>query len=178
LNREQPVDLTPPLQMTREHILDAKVRAEAGMQPVYELGSRVAGALADAAEERTKALQSLLEASVRPAAALDGKNSATTTNAFFAQAAPKRWDEERRRRKPSVDTLMAALRDAERKWNQHLPTGCSGGQLRSATLPAAAHHRRPVVRSNPLERNSYDQKRAVYPWRSTYYDQYGYRRTY
>ena len=35
----------------------------------------------------------------------------------------------------------------------------------------------PVERSNPLERSSYDQRRAM-PWRTGYYDQNGYRRTY
>jgi hypothetical protein len=178
LNRQQPVDLVPPLQMTREHILDAKVRADPGMQSVYDLGEKVTASMVDVAEERTKALQSLLEATVRPQAALDGKNATTTTNGFFAQTATRRWDDERRRRKANVDALMAALRNAERNWNQRLPADAPADSYDAPPHQQVLITVEAAPRSNPLEREAYNQRRATYPWRTVYYDQYGYRHTY
>jgi hypothetical protein len=35
-----------------------------------------------------------------------------------------------------------------------------------------------VTRENPLEQKAFNQRRAIYPWRRTYYDRYGYPRGY
>ena len=178
LNRDSPADLVPPLEITRERILDKKTHVEPQKQPVYDAAAALVSAMIIVGEERTKALQELLKATAQSKASLETATTANRSSAFFAQGITRRWDDERKRRKPAVDQLFARLRDAERGWNQHVPPNARADSFDSVNVaqvdvtidPATTEPR------NALERGAYDQRRVVYPWRRSYYDRYGYPR--
>jgi hypothetical protein len=176
LNQSQPADLVPPLEVTRERILDKKTHVEAEKQPAYDAAIRLLTAMAAVGEERTKTLQAMLQAA-QAKASLEGTNSMTRSGAFFAQGVVKRWDEERKRRKPALDQIFAQLRNAEREWNKRAG---EHALVENYDLPALAPlyiTTEQVAASNPLDRRAYDQRRVIYPWRTIYYDRYGYPRT-
>ena len=178
LDRNSPVDFVPPLELVRERILDQKGPANPGQQVVYDAGTKLVSGMIDTAEERTNALRAILEAASRPQASLDGKGALTSTNAFFAQTAIRRWDDEKRKRKPILDQLFGRLRNAEREWNQRLPSSAPADSYDPPSISAVlitVDPSTPAVSS--LERGAHGRQRVVYPWRRTYYDQYGYPRT-
>jgi hypothetical protein len=72
----------------------------------------------EAAEERTRTLDSALRIAARPAAALDGKHSTNDSNTFFLRSALKRWEDGKAAHRATVDRAMAQLREAEREWNK------------------------------------------------------------
>lgn len=174
LNADKPADLVIPLQVTRERILDSKGRVDRAEQPIYDAASAFVATMGDVAEERTKMLEAMLQAS-KAKAALDSRQSTSTSGTFFAQSVARRWEEEKRRRKPAADQLLARLRNAEREWNQRVKPDAEVDsfevpQIGVINVTAEA----PVGSANPLERDPYNKQRAIYPWRRTYYDRYGY----
>ena len=173
LNQNDPADLVPPLETVRERILDKQTHAEAEKQPIYDLAIRLLTAMAAVGEERTKTLQSLLQAA-QTKASLEGQNSMTRSGAFFAQSVAKRWDDERRRRKPPLDQMFAQLRSAEREWNKRLGEDAKVENYKVPRRAPVYITADQVAPANPLDRNAYNQQRVVYPWRATYYSQYGY----
>lgn len=176
LDRTMPLDLVPPLEIVRERILDKKVLVEPAKRAVYDLGNDLAVAMIDVAEERTKALRSLLETTARGKSSLDTTHSTTTTGAFFAQSAVKRWDEERRRRRSQTDQLFVRVRNAEREWNQRLPTDAAVDSFDPPTIsPPTITVDFPTGSASSLEIGTYGRS-TNYSWRRSYYNQSGYPR--
>jgi hypothetical protein len=174
LNSHHPADLVPALEITRERILDKQQHVEVEKHEAYTAGINLIKAMVAVAEIRTQKLQALLDANARPAAALDGRTT-TTTSSFFAQTTARQWDAERQRRKPALDQLFANLRQKEREWNKRAGENAQAEDYDIPIFQPVFVSVDPVAVQNPLERRAYDQKRAVYPWRSSYYTQYGYR---
>ena len=65
LNSDRPADLVPLLEITRERILDKNVRAPKEKQIVYETAATLLTGMIDLAEERTRALQGILQSTSR-----------------------------------------------------------------------------------------------------------------
>jgi hypothetical protein len=174
LNKDRPMDLVPVMTITRERIRDKHAAAEGDKKAVYDLAVKVLDAMISAGEERTQALESILKADAQPRTALETGRTVNTSNQLFLNSQIKRSSESLKRRKPSVENLFAQLRTAERNWNTHLP---KNAPLEIYEIPSISH---PVItveantRDNSLEQKAYGQRRAVYPWRRTYYDRYGY----
>jgi hypothetical protein len=173
LNQQQPTDLVPPLEITKERILDKKTHVEAAKQPVYTLGISVLDAMIAVGEERTRSTHALLQAAARGPGTLDApRGSGFNSGSLFVQGVMKRWEEERRRRKVVVDQLLDRLRTAERDWNrqagEHAPVDEYDLPAANPVLITA----QPTTGQSQLERDAYDQRRVMYPWRRSYYDQY------
>lgn len=178
LDQRTPADLVVPLEVTRERILDQKSRVDPNESGVYDAGAAAVTAMIDLAEERTKALQVMVEAAGKKGT-LDSRNTASSSAAFFAQSTVKRWEEEKRRRKPGVDQLLTRLRNAEREWNQRASPGAHEDSYDVPEIaPVNITADRSAAPVNPLERGTYNKQQVIYPWRRTYYDQNGYPRTY
>lgn len=177
LNKDNPVDLVPQMTIARERILDKQAAAAKDKQAVYDLGTKLLDGMISAAEERTQALEALLKAASQPRAALDGGQSMTSSHQHFVAAHLRRGTESLKRRKNPLDTHFAQLRTAEREWNTRLPKNSPQEAYDMANIPPAIITVDVEARQNPLEQKAYDQRRAVYPWRRIYYDQYGYPRT-
>ncbi len=171
LNQANPVDLVPTLSVIRERLRDKRIQVEAARQPIYDAGDALLVAMIDTGEERTSALQSLLQAAERKNV-LEKQGSLTSTAAFFAQGAVKKWADERSRRKPGLDQLMGQLRQMEREWNQRTTAASGVDSFDSPNIPAARITVDATVSANSLERGAYNQDR---PWRRYYYDSTGYR---
>ncbi|RYD63805.1 MAG: hypothetical protein EOP84_33310 [Verrucomicrobiaceae bacterium] len=174
LDQHRPEDLVPPLEITKERILDMQTHAEPEKQVVYSRGITLLNGMIALAEERTKTLEAMLKTAAGRSS-LDSPNAVSTSTSFFTQTTIKRWEEEKARHKARLDQLFTALRTAERDWNKRagknalverydLPTD-------SAPVLVTVDHVAPPA--NPLERKAYDQRRVT-PWRSSYYDRYGY----
>jgi len=168
----RPADLVIPLELTRERILDEMTRVPAGEKPAYQIAADFVANLIDAAEERTKTIHAALQTRTSNSA-LDSKTSPNTTNSFFAQSATRRWEEQKKQLKQRADQMLLRLRTAEREWNAR---ATPSGSIDSFEVPMIA----PVfitaeaeARSNPLERGTYNSRRAIYPWRRSYYDTSG-----
>jgi hypothetical protein len=178
LNRENPIDLVPTISIVRERVLDKHVTAPKEKQVVYELATKVLDGMIASAEERTQALESLLKTAAQPRGALESTNNKNTSNQLFLETQTKRLKESLMRKKPAVDNLFAQLRNAERLWNSRLPNDSLPETYDIAAIPPALITVDVENRSNPLEKRAYDQRRAIYPWRRSYYEQYGYPRNY
>jgi hypothetical protein len=171
----QPYDLVPPIQLMKERLMDSHAKTNGAKQAIYERAIQLATAMEAAAEERTRALESMVNHLTRARSALDQANS-TTTGAFFAQSAKSKWDAEVRRRKPPLDQLFASLRAQEREWNKIADGTLAPDDFESANIPPPTITADPTASTtNPLERGTYNDRRAIYPWRRAYYDQVGYR---
>lgn len=178
LNLAQPADLVPPLEITKERILDMQTHAEPEKSIVYDKGIALLNGMISLAEERTKTLEAVLKAAGTKGT-LDAPHSTSSSTAFFTQSPLKRWEAEKRRQRPVLDQLFVRLRTAERDWSKR-----SGrpGMVESYDLPEYT----PVLitvdqpvsaTANPLARGAYDQRRAVRPGRERDYDAYGYPQT-
>jgi hypothetical protein len=77
-----------------------------------------------------------------------------------------------------VDQLFVQVRTAERDWNKHAGKNATVERydLPPKTPVYVTLDQAPTA-ANPLEQRAYDQRRAVSPWRQTYYDRYGYPQT-
>jgi hypothetical protein len=179
LNKDKPMDLVPAMTITRERIVDKHVGADGDKKAVYDLATKVLDAMIAAGEERTQALEAILKTDAQPRAALETGRTLNTSNQLFLESQTKRFTESLKRKKPSVDNLFSKLRTAERDWNARLPKDSPPEiyeipQLPPALITVDAN----VTRENPLEQKAFNQRRAIYPWRRTYYDRYGYPRGY
>ena len=128
----------------------------------------------DLAEERTKILQTLVQGTVKGPGSLDSRQSATTAASFFGDRAIKRWNDEKARRKPLIDQLMAQLRAAERQWNQNASKDAPPESYETPVVAPVYITAAPAVTGGALERGAYNQRRVIYPWRRAYYDRNGY----
>jgi hypothetical protein len=171
INLASPADLVIPLELTRERILDEMTRVPAAEKPVYQSAADFVANLVDAAEERTKAIQAGMIARSK-SGALDSKTSPNTTGSFFAQGASRRWEEQKKQLKQRADQMLARLRNAEREWNARVPANAYVDSFDPPQIVAVFVTAEPEVRSNPLERGTYNERRALYPWRRTYYGTY------
>jgi len=178
LSRENPIDLVPMLTIIRERILDKHAAAPKEKQLIYELATKVLDAMIAGGEERTQALESLLKTAAQPAGSLESKLSSSTSTQHFLEIQTKRLSESLMRRKPAVENLLAQLRNAERQWNSRLPNDSFSETYDVTAFPPAIITVDAEVRSNPLEQKAYDKRRAIYSWRRSYYDRYGYPRNY
>lgn len=171
LNVEEPADLVPPLEITKERILDMQTHAEPEKSVVYEKGIALLNGMIGLAEERTKTLEAVLKAAGTKGT-LDAPNSTSSSTAFFTQTTLKRWEEEKRRQKPLLDQLFIALRTAERDWNKRAGKTASVEKydLPEYTPILITVDQATSTTANPLERGAYGQKRVVRPWRDRYYD--------
>lgn len=173
LDPEYPADLVPPLQITKERILDKKQHAVAAKQAVYETGIRTLDSLIAVAEERTAMLDAVLRIHARPASSLDAPNSGTSSKGFFLQTSVKRWEAGKAQRKATVDRAMTDLRAAEREWNKAAGEKAWVEDYDVTSLPRVyVKVDSTDASANPLERRAYDQRRS-YSWRRSYYNQYG-----
>jgi hypothetical protein len=177
LDRNNPIDLVPPITIVRERVLDKHATASKEKQVVYEFATKLLDGMTAAAEERTQALESLLKTAAQPRTALDASRNTGTSNQIFLEAQTKRLREALMRRKPAVDNLFAQLRNAERQWNIRLPNDSPLEMYDIGAFAPAIITADVETRSNPLEQRAYD-RRTIYPWRRSYYEQYGYPRNY
>ncbi|HEX5176209.1 MAG TPA: hypothetical protein VFV83_04220 [Chthoniobacteraceae bacterium] len=168
INLTSPADLVIPLELTRERILDEMTRVAPGERPLYQSAADFVANLMDAAEERTKAIQAGMIARSK-GGALDSKTSPNTTGSFFAQGATRRWEEQKKQLKQRADQVLARLRNAEREWNAQAPENASVDSFDPPEIAAVYVTAETEVRSNPLERGTYNDRRMLYPWRRAYY---------
>lgn len=178
LNKDDPYDLVPKMTIARERILDKEAEAEQSKKPVYTIAAKLLDGMIPAGEERTEALEVLLKTAAQPRASLETDRTVSSSNQHFFASQLRRVTESLRKRKPALDTLFSQLRNAEREWNTRLPKDAVPEIYDVGNIPSALITVEAQARQNPLEQKAYDQKRAVYPWRRTYYDQYGYPRSY
>lgn len=177
LDQTHPADLVPQLQITRERILDVQAHAEEEKRSVYAQGVTLIDAMIACAEERTKALESLVRAA-KGKSSLDSPTATSSSSAFFAQTSIKRWEDEKSRRKPALDQLFTQLRNTEREWNKRVGKDARVERYDLPdNTPVYVNIDAPVTAPNPLERRAYDQRQTgIYSWRRAYYDRYGYPR--
>jgi hypothetical protein len=112
LKIEEPADYVPVVQGTKLRIMDHRVDAEPARVVVFDRAGVLLNYLGNLADERTKALKTMLRN--RGGSALsraDGPN-------FFNQGVAKHWDDTLMRARPVVNQLMEQLRAAEREWNK------------------------------------------------------------
>ncbi|MHA3771358.1 hypothetical protein ACXR0O_07465 [Verrucomicrobiota bacterium sgz303538] len=179
LDQNHPADLVPQLQITRERILDIQAHAEGEKKSVYAQSVTLIETMIAFAEERTKALESLIRAA-KGKSSLDSPTATSSSSAFFAQTSIKRWEDEKSRRKPALDQLFAQLRNTEREWNKRVGKDAAVERYDLPdNTPVYVNIDAPVTAPNPLERRAYDQRRTgtysnTYSWRRAYYDRYGY----
>lgn len=178
LNVEYPVDLVPVLTIARERLLDRHATADKERKAIYELGAKLLEGMKDVAEQRTQLLEALLKSAARPNSTLETTQPMNSSGQHFLAGQARRSNEALKRRRQPLDSLFIQLRTAEREWNARLPENARQETYNFKGLPYAVITVQAEARQNPLEQRAYDQKRAVYPWRSSYYDQYGYPRSY
>lgn len=172
LDQENAVDLVPPLQITKERILDKRQHVEAAKYTVYDSAVRAIDLMLAAAEERTGTLDAILRIAARAPSPLDGRNSGTSSNTFFLQTTVKRWESAKAPRKAAIDQAFGQLRSAEREWNKVVGESAQVEDYDVAALPPVIMKvEQPIAGSNPLERTAYD-RRASFTWRRSYYNQY------
>lgn len=178
LDLAQPADLVPPLEITKERILDMQTHAEPEKGVVYNKGIALLNAMISLAEERTKTLEAVIKAAGTKGT-LDAPHSTSSSTAFFTQTTLKRWEDEKKRQKPALDQLFVLLRTAERDWNKRVGrTATVESYDLPGYTPVLITTDQPIsTTANPLERGAYDQRRAVRPWRDRYYDANGYPQT-
>lgn len=173
LNRNKPEDLVPPLTIAKERVLDSKSMVEREKHPIYDMGVKVLSSMIDAAEERTKAIEAMMQAAANDKSSLDSENTISASKSFFAQSTMRRWEDEKRRRKVAIDQLFAQLRSAERVWNSTIGKDAVADSYDLAGLvPVLVSVDNKIVGGSSLEKGAYNQTRTMYPWRRTYYDQY------
>jgi hypothetical protein len=167
-------DLVPPFTVARERLIAAKARVEPAKQPIYEQAIVTLGTMIKAGEERTKVLETQLQASKNAKSSLDSKNTAVGSKEFFAKASQRRWEGALNQFKPQIAQGIAALRAAEEAWNAKLPPTAPVDSYDIdrldkvfITIDAKA------VSSSSLDRAKYNETRTLYPWRSAYYQKYG-----
>jgi hypothetical protein len=170
LNQAAPEDLVPPLTVARERLLDSKALVEPGKQPIYDAAVNVLARMILVAEERTKALESLLASDADPRSTLDSKNTTVASRTFFASSATRKWDMTRKQAKPAVDQVFAQLRAGERAWNEKAGPDAPVDSYDLGSLAPVM-----VVASGPQAANSLEKGAYGYsrPWRRAYYNQYG-----
>jgi hypothetical protein len=180
LDINQPADLVPMIELTKQRILDKRVHAEAERQPVYDYATAVLDQLAALAEERTNFLEAMLRNRSSAGTMLNRPNTGSTST-FFNQNQAKRWEETVTRTKPTLLQAMEQLRAAERQWNKQLEPGkevemydvvsfapllIPADQVSQNSLSAAA---KPAAGTNSTTGTT---NRI---WRRSYYNTYGYR---
>jgi hypothetical protein len=174
LDRKKAEDLVPPLTVTRERLAAGKAAVEPAKHGVYDLGILLTARMIDTAEERTKALEAVLQAAANEKSSLDSKGTLAASKAFLAEATARRWEDEKRRRKVVIDQLMERLRAAETQWNAGLAEGAPTDNYDIARLdPVFVSVETKVVGASALDQSKHNQTRTMYPWRRAYYQKYG-----
>jgi hypothetical protein len=119
LNLKEPADLQPLVEGTKQRILEKRVNVEPARALVFDRGTAVLNYLAAVADERTKALKSMIHDRSASSTSLNRADAAN----FFNQGVTKRWDDTLVRARPAVNQLMEQLRAAEREWNKQARQG-------------------------------------------------------
>src|SRR5688572_27524818 len=71
LNLKKPEDLVPPLTIGKDQLVKSKPLVEPQKHQVYDLGITVLSRMIDTAEERTKALEAMVQAAANDKSSLD-----------------------------------------------------------------------------------------------------------
>jgi hypothetical protein len=169
LNQATPADLVPPLTIARERLLDSKALVEPAKRPIYDAGVNVLSRMILVAEERTKALETLLSTEADPRTALDSKHTAVASRTFFASSATRKWDVTRKQAKPAIDQVFAQLRAGERAWNQKAGPDAAVDSYDLGSLTPVMIAPSGAQTSNSLGKGAYGESR---PWRRPYYIRY------
>jgi hypothetical protein len=173
LNLQEPADLVPTIEITKQRILDKRVHAELERQPVYDRATAVMDHLAVLAEERTQLLVSMLRTRASASTILNRPTGSTTSD-FFNLNTVKRWEETVARARPATLQLMEQLRTAERDWNKRLERTAETEMydvfdFKPLLIPTEQ------TGQNSLSSDAKASNTATRVWRRTYYTAYGYR---
>jgi hypothetical protein len=152
LNLQEPADLLPIVQATKQHILDQRVDAAPARALVFDRAAALLNYLAAVADERTKTLKSM----IRNRGASSGL-SRSDAGSFFNQSVAKRWEETLARARPGINQLLEQVRAAEREWNKEARQGGSPedyelGGLTPVMIPVDAQPEASSLSSSPGSR--------------------------
>ena len=110
--------MLPIVHGTKQHILEKRVDVQPARGVVFDRAAALLNYLAAVADERTKALKSMIRNRTGGTAL-----SQADASSFFNQGVAKHWEETLVRARPAVNQLLQQLRAAEQEWNKQARPG-------------------------------------------------------